>query len=180
LGSISRILDSLQSDKSGDDSQRFQRRGRLLPDEMSRENHRASEEPETHTQVQISASLLGESEGSPELLSKHVSAEAATSREVGRSNLQKAVHDYKLAGDQGIAAAQFNYGVCLENGRGVPIDFQQAAHYFKLAADQRVADAQFNYRVCLENGRGVPIDFQQAVHYFKLAADQGNAAAEYQ
>jgi hypothetical protein len=45
-------------------------------------------------------------------------------------------HDLKLALDQGNAIAHFNYGFCLDNGRGVPIDLEGAAHYFKLAVNQ--------------------------------------------
>jgi TPR repeat protein len=70
------------------------------------------------------------------------------------------VHYYKLAADQGYAAAQFNYGICLSKGKGVGIDFKGAAHYFKLAADQGNILAQFNYGHCLHSGEGVGIDFQ--------------------
>jgi hypothetical protein len=75
-------------------------------------------------------------------------------------------HDLKVAADQGIAAAQLNYGICLKKGEGVGIDFQGAAHYFKLAADQGVAGAQYNYGLCLNKGAGYRIDFLGAAHYF--------------
>ena len=51
---------------------------------------------------------------------------------------------FKMAADQGDAVAQFNYGVCLYRGEGVPLDFSEAARYYKMAADQGSA-AQFNY-----------------------------------
>jgi TPR repeat protein len=91
-----------------------------------------------------------------------------------RSNAQK----LKVAADEANAVVQYNYGICLQNGKGVSIDFEGAAHYLKLAADQGIAVAQFNYRLCLWNAEGVSIDFQGAAHYFKLAADQGIAEAQ--
>jgi TPR repeat protein len=87
----------------------------------------------------------------------------------------------KIVADQGIVAAQYNYGNCLHEGEGVGIgiDFRGAAHYFKLAANQGDAVAQYNYGICLHSGEGVEIDFAGAAHYFKLAADQGNASARF-
>jgi hypothetical protein len=37
----------------------------------------------------------------------------------------------KLAPDQGFAAVEFNYGVCLQNGTRTSIEFRRAAHYFR-------------------------------------------------
>jgi TPR repeat protein len=92
--------------------------------------------------------------------------------------MRNAAYYLKLAADQGIAAAQFNYGMCLQDGEGVSIDMRNAAYYFKLAADQGYAAAQYNYGICLQNGKGVSIDMRNAAYYFKLAADQGDAAAQ--
>jgi TPR repeat protein len=114
---------------------------------------------------QINASVVAEAERSTESLSAHGSGEAATPMDLIRTDLQKTAHYFKLAADQGLADAQFNYGVCLENGRGVPSDFQKAVHYYKLAADQEMANAQLNYGICLYNGRGVPIDLQKGGHF---------------
>jgi TPR repeat protein len=85
---------------------------------------------------------------------------------------------YKLAADQNHARAQFNYGICLANGRGVSVDLIGAAKYYKLAADQNHALAQCNYGVCLANGRGVSVDVIGAAKYYKLAADQNHAGAQ--
>jgi TPR repeat protein len=93
--------------------------------------------------------------------------------------LEGAACYFKLAADQGFADAQNNYGFCLRNGDGVPIDLEGSAYYFKLAADQGIEDAQSYYGICLFQGQGVSIDFQGAAHFFKLAADQGVAAAHF-
>ena len=69
---------------------------------------------------------------------------------------------------RGDADAQFNYGVCLLNGRGVRQNYEEAARYFKLSADQGNADGQFAYGICLKKGLGVRRDRQEAKRYFKL------------
>jgi TPR repeat protein len=48
----------------------------------------------------------------------------------GTSSGLNSLNLLKLAGDQGFAEAQYNYGICLQNGDGVPIDLRGAAHYF--------------------------------------------------
>jgi TPR repeat protein len=46
--------------------------------------------------------------------------------------LKGAAHSYKFAADQGDAAAQFNYGICLEKGEGVSIDLKGATYLLKV------------------------------------------------
>jgi TPR repeat protein len=82
--------------------------------------------------------------------------------------------------DQNRPDGQFNSGICLRDGLGVPIDLPGAARYFKLAADQNHADAQFNYAICLRDGMGVLINLGASAKYFKLAADQNHSAAQSQ
>jgi TPR repeat protein/tRNA A-37 threonylcarbamoyl transferase component Bud32 len=87
--------------------------------------------------------------------------------------------DFKLEVDQNHAPAQFNYAVCLANGRGVGVDLIQSAKYYKLAADQNHAEAQIDYAFCLGTGRGVGVDLIQSAIYLKLAADQDVAEAQF-
>ena len=89
------------------------------------------------------------------------------------------IEAWKVAANHGNAKAQFNLGVCYEDGEGVPRDMQQAVKYYTLAADQGFAPAQCNLGYCYKHGKGVPQDMQQAVKYYTLAADQGNAPAQF-
>jgi TPR repeat protein len=108
---------------------------------MSNANDGEPEAPATPAQMNLNSSIIPVCDGSAELPSAHAAAQSARdSQEVG-NDPQKAANYFKLATDQGDAAAQFNYGVCLESGSGVQIDLQKAANYFKLAADQGDADA---------------------------------------
>jgi TPR repeat protein len=47
--------------------------------------------------------------------------------------VEQSVQILKLNADQGLLAAQNNYGMCLQNGEGVSKDLKAVAHYFKLA-----------------------------------------------
>ena len=48
----------------------------------------------------------------------------------------KAVRFYRLAAEQGYAAAQCNLGVCYERGEGVAQDWAEAVRYYRQAAAQ--------------------------------------------
>jgi hypothetical protein len=74
---------------------------------------------------------------------------------------------------------QLNYGICLQNGKGVSIDMRRAVHYRNLAADQGDAGVQFNYGNCLHSAERVSIDTRNGAYYFKLTADQGDAGAQF-
>jgi len=51
-------------------------------------------------------------------------------------NYQKAVEWYRTAADSGDSAAQYNLGVCYENGSGVAKDEAEALNWYKKAATQ--------------------------------------------
>jgi TPR repeat protein len=42
----------------------------------------------------------------------------------------------QYAAEQGLAETQFNYDICLWNGKFVCIDLRSVTYYFKLASDQ--------------------------------------------
>ncbi len=84
----------------------------------------------------------------------------------------------KSAADQGYADAQYNLGVCYENGKGVPQSYEEAVKWYRLAADQGHAGAQYNLGVCYENGFGIPQSDDEAVKLYKKAADQGDKEAQ--
>ena len=51
---------------------------------------------------------------------------------------------YRLAAEQGDAAAQRNLGLMYANGRGVPEDDAEAVRWYRLAAEQGLASAQYS------------------------------------
>jgi TPR repeat protein len=90
----------------------------------------------------------------------------------------EAVKWYRLAADQGLAAAQLNLGFAYGTGRGVPQDYAEAVKWYRLAAEQGLADAQFNLGIMYKLGKGVPQDYAEAVKWYRLGAEQGNARAQ--
>ncbi|GHT63435.1 hypothetical protein FACS189451_10160 [Bacteroidia bacterium] len=49
---------------------------------------------------------------------------------------------FKKAAEQGAAIAQYELGLCYENGKGVTKDYSQAAYWYKKAAEQGDAIAK--------------------------------------
>ena len=63
-------------------------------------------------------------------------------------NFGEAIKWFRLAADQGNAAARVWLGHIYYTGEGVPQDFQEAVNWFRLAADQRNAASQFLLDAC--------------------------------
>jgi TPR repeat protein len=92
------------------------------------------------------------------------------------SEEQAAAH-FKRAADQGHAEAQYNYSVCLLEGKGIETSVVEVIHYLELAAMQGNADAQYNLGICYLQGNGVPLSEHRAIEYFELAAKQKHPKA---
>ena len=107
----------------------------------------------------------------------NVMAQAKAAHE--RDDYAEAIRWYRVAADQGSAAAQFNLGVLYENGQGVTQNYIEAVGYYRLAAVQGLAQAQFNLGSMYSEGLGVARDYAEAVRWYRLAADQGFASARY-
>ena len=86
---------------------------------------------------------------------------------------------YRLAAEQGHAAAQSRLGDFHQFGYGVPQDYAEAVRWHRSAAEQGGAVAQFNLGVRYAIGRGVPQDDVETVRWYRLAAEQGYAVAQY-
>ena len=78
---------------------------------------------------------------------------------------------YKLAADQGNAAAQYNLGLCYRRGQiGVAQDYKEAVRWYRLAANQGQALAQYNLGDLYAKGLGVAQDYVHAHMWLNLAA----------
>jgi hypothetical protein len=83
-----------------------------------------------------------------------------------------------LAAEQGLAKAQYNLGVCYEQGLGVEQSYNKAVKWYKLSAEQGLAEAQNNLGGCYVNGHGVEQSYKEAVKWYRMAAEQGLANAQ--
>jgi TPR repeat protein len=93
-------------------------------------------------------------------------------------NYSEAMRWYRMAADQGDAAAQVNVGGLYANGWGVPQNYPEAMQWFRKAADQGNASAQNDVGGLFANGRGVPRDYTEAMRWFRMAATQGYVPAQ--
>jgi hypothetical protein len=97
-----------------------------------------------------------------------LSSEALEAAENG--DYAKAVRLWRLLGEQGQGAAQFNLGEMYYSGQGVAQDYCQAAQWWRSAAERGVSAAQFNLGVAYALGRGVPRDLKSAYMWLSVAA----------
>lgn len=84
---------------------------------------------------------------------------------------------FQQAAEQGNAKAQYNLGVCYENGQGVLQNYTEAVKWYRKAAEQGDALAQYNLGGCYYVGQGVAQNYTEAVKWIKKAAKQGDALA---
>ncbi|UDL95933.1 hypothetical protein LGH83_06990 [Lichenihabitans sp. PAMC28606] len=77
----------------------------------------------------------------------------------------------------GNAAAQFELGLRLADGRGLPRDPKQAAEWLEKAATQGLAPAAYRLGSLYEKGLGVPRDPAISSRWYQQAAEQGNIRA---
>ena len=81
----------------------------------------------------------------------------------------------KSKADQGDAGAQFDLGVCYDNGYAVPQNYEEAAKWYRMAAEQGNADAQNNLGNLYYNGNGVPQSYTESLKWYRMAAEQNDA-----
>ena len=84
-----------------------------------------------------------------------------------------------VSAEQGDAKAQYNLGVCYENGHGVPQDYSKAVEWYRKSAEQGHAAAQYNLGVCYYNGIGVPKNTKKAMVWLRRAARLGDESAQW-
>lgn len=84
---------------------------------------------------------------------------------------------YRLAAEQGLAAAQLNLGEMVAAGRGAAQSDAEAARWYRLAAEQGFAAAQRALGLAYRDGRGVDRSAGEAARWLGLAAEQGDTVA---
>lgn len=98
-------------------------------------------------------------------------------RHYSHNKYRQAAKCFRIAADQGNAAAQFYLGNCYYYGHGEQQDYQKAVEWYSKAAEQGHAEAQFMLGICFEDVAGIQKDIKQAIKWYRKAAKQGNEAA---
>jgi TPR repeat protein len=92
-------------------------------------------------------------------------------------NDREAARWLELAAKQGLAEAQYHYGLMLLKGRGVVQDYHAAFNWIEKPARRGYAKAQYSLGELYRYGTGTPVDKPRAYLWFNLAAAQGVDAA---
>lgn len=101
---------------------------------------------------------------------------------LGRGKLKnefEAFEWYRQAAEQGLAAAQLDFGVRLANGIGASKNEVKAVKWFRTSAEQGYREAQFNLGCMLADGKGAAQNELEATMWFHKSAEQGCAAAQF-
>ena len=83
----------------------------------------------------------------------------------------------RKAAVKGVAPAQNNLGVMLENGEGVARNYEEAMKWYRKAAESGNRDAPNNIGVMYMTGVGVRRDFVKASMWFNIAGKGDLGAA---
>jgi TPR repeat protein len=94
-------------------------------------------------------------------------------------DLENSIKCWTQAAEQGYDKAQYELGVCYQEGEGVTQNLKEAAKWFRMSANQGNADAQYGLALCYINGTGVKQNYTEAAKWLRKAADQGMAKAQY-
>ncbi len=86
-------------------------------------------------------------------------------------------HSVRDLAEKGDAAAQYDMGVRLAEGRGVARDPAAAIGWYEKAAAQGLAQAQYRLGAIFEKGSGAPRDLYKARDYYQKSALLGNIRA---
>lgn len=92
-------------------------------------------------------------------------------------NDKEAAKWLERAARQGLADAQYEYGLMLLQGRGVVQDYRAAFEWIEKPARRGHAKAQYSLGELYRYGTGTAIDKARAYLWFNLAAAQGVEAA---
>ena len=92
-------------------------------------------------------------------------------------NDKEAAKWFALAAKQGLAEAQYHYGLILLQGRGVVQDYKAAFSWIEKPAQRGYAKAQYSLGELYRYGTGTAVDKARAYLWFNLAAAQGVDAA---
>ena len=91
----------------------------------------------------------------------------------------EAVYWLKMAADGGEPLAQFEYSLCLLEGKGTERNCEEACQYMKKSADNGNTDGMCRYGCALLEGEFGHKDVVAGMQYLKRSADMGNKIGQY-
>ncbi|XP_047079634.1 F-box protein At1g70590-like [Lolium rigidum] len=140
----------------------------------------------------VDAGLLYWEEGQREEAMGYYRRAAELGHPVGMCNLgvsyleadppeaDEAVRWFYPATSAGNVRAQYNLGLCLQNGKGIKRNQREAAKWYLRAAEGGNVRAMYNVSLCYCLGEGFTQDHVRAKKWLQLAADCGHKKALYE
>ncbi len=114
-----------------------------------------------------------------DLSAKYNLASMKIRQETTLISLGQALSWTKQAAHNGLAPAQFSYGLLLEMGQYLKQDLGASTSWFEKAAKQGHQEAALALATACFLGRGHPLDYQKAALWYEKAAEAGEVAAQY-
>ncbi|KAL6882708.1 hypothetical protein ACP4OV_011398 [Aristida adscensionis] len=140
----------------------------------------------------VDAGLMCWEEGRREEAVQYYRSAAELGHPVGMCNLgvsyleanppmaEEAIRWFYPSATAGNARAQYNLGLCLQNGKGVKRNQKEAAKWYLRAAEGGNIRAMYNISLCYNFGEGLTQDPVRAKRWLQLAADCGHKKALYE
>ncbi|KAG4092557.1 HCP-like protein [Neocallimastix lanati (nom. inval.)] len=94
-------------------------------------------------------------------------------------NEQESATWFRRSALQGYSKAQNRYGVCLEDGIGVPVNEREAFQWYMKAGKQGHGSAMNHLGWCYQKGIGVEADQKEAAYWYKNSAFHGFSKGQY-
>ena len=98
---------------------------------------------------------------------------------LAKNDIARALPVLKKAADGGIAEAEYNYGICFQQGVGVTQDDNTANSWFLKSARQGNVDAQFKIAYSYSTGRGYAKDEKQSFYWSVKCAQQNDPSCMF-
>ncbi|KZV17811.1 F-box protein [Dorcoceras hygrometricum] len=95
-------------------------------------------------------------------------------------NLNEAIEWLHKASIAGHVRAQYQFALCLHQGRGVKQSLQTAARWYLRAAEGGYVRAMYNTSLCYSLGEGLAQSHRLARKWMKRAADRGHSKAQFE
>jgi hypothetical protein len=94
------------------------------------------------------------------------------------ARLPEAIELLQRAAALGNADADYNLGVCLRRGLGVPRDVNAADRHYRSAAERKHVSAQLALADSIAESANTDAAWLEAAHWYRLAADGGSGHAK--
>lgn len=91
-----------------------------------------------------------------------------------KGEVKTALPTLRKAAELGNAEAQYNYGICFQQGIGEAKNDATAHEWFLKSAVQGHKDSQYKVAYSYSTGRGVPQDYRKAFQWSLKCAEQGD------